>query len=97
MKKFTKFISYHPRLVLFITTLLLIPSAIGYKMTAVNYDILTYLPQNLKSTEGQNILDKNFNNAATGMLILKGTDQDAEKLREEILEIVCRMNFYQII
>ncbi|KGF10646.1 antibiotic ABC transporter permease [Tissierellia bacterium S5-A11] len=87
MKKFTKFISYHPRLVLFITTLLLIPSAIGYKMTAVNYDILTYLPQNLKSTEGQNILDKNFNNAATGMLILKGTDQDAEKLREEILKI----------
>lgn len=56
-------------------------------MTAVNYDILTYLPQNLKSTEGQNILDKNFNNAATGMLILKGTDQDAEKLREEILKI----------
>lgn len=87
MKKFTKFISYHPRLVLFITTLLLIPSAIGYKMTAVNYDILTYLPQNLKSTEGQNILDKNFNNAATGMLILKGTDQDAEKLREEVLKI----------
>ena len=87
MKKFTKFISYHPRLVLFITTLLLIPSAIGYKMTAVNYDILTYLPQNLKSTGSQNILDKNFNNAATGMLILKGTDQDAEKLREEILKI----------
>ena len=56
-------------------------------MTAVNYDILTYLPQNLKSTEGQNILDKNFNNAATGMLILKGTDQDAERLRNQILKI----------
>ena len=68
-------------------TLLLIPSFIGYKMTGVNYDILTYLPKDLKSTQGQTILDKNFNNAATGMLILEGTDQEAEKLRQEILKI----------
>lgn len=56
-------------------------------MTGVNYDILTYLPKDLKSTQGQTILDKNFNNAATGMLILEGTDQEAEKLRQEILKI----------
>lgn len=87
MKKITKFISHHPRLVLLIMTLLLIPSFIGYKMTGVNYDILTYLPKDLKSTQGQTILDKNFNNAATGMLILEGTDQEAEKLRQEILKI----------
>ena len=68
-------------------TLLLIPAFIGYKMTGVNYDILTYLPKDLKSTQGQTILDKNFNNAATGMLILEGTDQEAEKLRQEILKI----------
>ena len=87
MKKFSRFVSHHPKLVLFIMTLLLIPSFIGYKNTDVNYDILTYLPSDLKSTEGQKILDENFNNAATGMLILEGSDQDAEKLREEILKI----------
>ena len=87
MKKISKFISYHPKLVLLIMTLLLIPSWIGYKSTGVNYDILSYLPAELESTQGQKILDEDFKNAATGMLILKGTDADAEKLKKEILEI----------
>lgn len=80
MKKFTKFISHHPKLVLLVMTFLLIPSFIGYKMTGVNYDILTYLPGDLKSTQGQKILDEEFKNAATGMLILEGTDHDTEIL-----------------
>ena len=87
MKKITKFISHHPRLVLLIMTILLIPSWIGYKYTGVNYDILSYLPADLESTQGQEILDKDFKNAATGMLILKGDDYDADKLKEEILKI----------
>lgn len=68
-------------------TLLLIPSWIGYKSTGVNYDILSYLPVDLESTQGQEILDKDFKNAATGMLILKGTDHDADVLKNEILKI----------
>lgn len=87
MKKITRFISHHPRLVLLIMTLLLIPSFIGYKNTGVNYDILSYLPADLESTQGQEILDKDFKNAATGMLILKGDDYDSDKLKEEILKI----------
>lgn len=87
MKKFTKFISYRPKFVLFVMTLLLFPSFLGYKLTGVNYDILSYLPQDLKSTQGQKILDEDFKNAATGMLILEGSDHDAEVLREKILEI----------
>ena len=87
MKKFTKFISHKPKFVLFVMTLLLIPSLLGYKLTKVNYDILSYLPNDLKSTQGQEILDKDFKNAATGMLILEGTDHEAEVLREKILEI----------
>lgn len=87
MKKFTKFISHKPKFVLIIMTLLLIPSFLGYKLTRVNYDILSYLPGDLKSTQGQEILDKDFKNAATGMLILEGTDHEAEVLREKILEI----------
>lgn len=87
MKKFTKFISHRPKFVLLVMTLLLIPSFIGYKLTGVNYDILSYLPQDLKSTQGQKILDEDFKNAATGMLILEGSDHEAEVLREKILEI----------
>ena len=87
MKKITKFISHRPRLVLFVMTLLLIPAWLGYKNTGVNYDILSYLPQDLESTQGQQILDKDFKNAATGMLILKGDDYDADKLKNQILEI----------
>ena len=87
MKKITKFISHHPRLVLLIMTLLLIPSWFGYKNTGVNYDILSYLPTDLESTQGQEILDKDFKNAATGMLLLKGDDYDADKLKNEILKV----------
>ena len=87
MKRFTKLISHRPRFVLFVMTLLLIPSFIAYKLTRVNYDILSYLPEDLKSTQGQKILDEDFKNAATGMLILEGTDHEAEVLREKILEI----------
>lgn len=87
MKKIARFISYHPKLVLIITTLLLIPAYIGYKNTGVNYDILSYLPKDLESTQGQDILDKDFKNAATGMLILEGSDHDAELLKNQILEI----------
>lgn len=84
MKKFSEFIANHPKLVLLVMTLLLIPSIIGYKATNINYDILSYLPTDLKSTQGQSILDKDFKNAATGMLILEGSDNDAEKLREQV-------------
>lgn len=87
MKKFTKFISHRPKFVLLIMTALIIPSLIAYKLTGVNYDILSYLPKDLNSTKGQEILDKDFKNAATGMLILEGTDHDAEVLREKILEV----------
>ena len=87
MKRIANYISHHAKLVLLVMTLLLIPSWIGYKNTGVNYDILSYLPSDLESTQGQEILDKDFKNAATGMLILKGSDHDADKLKKEILEI----------
>lgn len=87
MKRIANFISHHAKLVLLVMTLLLIPSWIGYKNTGVNYDILSYLPSDLESTQGQEVLDKDFKNAATGMLILKGSDHDADKLKKEILEI----------
>lgn len=87
MRKYSQFIAKHPKGVLLVMTLLVIASYFGYQQTTINYDILTYLPQDLESTKGQKILDEQFHNASTGMLILEGTDQDAENLREKILMI----------
>lgn len=87
MRKYSEFIANHAKLVLLFMTVLLVFSYFGYKQTGINYDILTYLPQDLNSTEGQKILDEEFNNASTGMLIVEGDDREAEALREKILEI----------
>lgn len=71
MKSFGLFIAKHKWIVLAVATVLLIPSALGMAATHVNYDLLTYLPQDLDSTRGGQILDKEFSNAATAMLILE--------------------------
>ena len=60
MNKISKFIvkSYIP--ILIIGLLLLIPSIIGYINTRINYDILVYLPEDIETIQGQNILTKDF-------------------------------------
>ena len=61
-----------PKLVALIAAALLIPSALGYVGTRVNYDILTYLPQDLESSHGERLLEEPFHMAATSMLIVEG-------------------------
>ena len=56
-KKLAKWIAYHPKTVLIVCLILIIPSIIGYFLTGVNYDILSYLPENLESVQGEQILD----------------------------------------
>lgn len=71
MKSFGKFVSKNRIIILIISMLLLIPSIFGMVKTRVNYDLLTYLPQELDSMKGQVILDTTFHNAATGFLIIE--------------------------
>ena len=61
-----------PKLVAAVAAALLIPSALGYLGTRVNYDILTYLPQDLESSQGERLLEEPFHMAATSMLIVEG-------------------------
>ena len=61
-----------PKLVALIAVLMLIPSIIGYAATRINYDILTYLPQDLESSQGERLLEEPFHMAATSMLIVDG-------------------------
>ena len=63
------------RVVVFILgLLLLIPSALGYLKTRVNYDILYYLPDNIETMKGQDILMKDFGKGAFAMEVVEGTE-----------------------
>ena len=42
--------------ILIVAVLLLIPSVFGYLNTRTNYDILTYLPKEIETMKGQDIL-----------------------------------------
>ena len=69
MEKFGNFIAKHRKIVLLIATLLLLPAIYGNAMTKINYEILTYLPEDLESVKGQDVLSEVFNDSANGMLV----------------------------
>ena len=71
LEKIAHSLSRKPKLIALIAVALLLPSAIGYAATRVNYDILTYLPQDLESAQGMNLLEEPFQMAATSMLIVE--------------------------
>ncbi|WP_200792847.1 efflux RND transporter permease subunit [Caldanaerobius fijiensis] len=89
MHGFGIFISKHRKLVLAIAILLLIPSIYGFATTKINYDILTYLPRDLDSVKGQDILDKDFKQAALSMLIVKGNMNiaDIQSMKQKISQV----------
>ena len=61
-----------PKLVAAIAVFMLIPSIIGFAATRINYDILSYLPQDLPSSQGEQLLEDPFQMAATSMLVVEG-------------------------
>ena len=71
LEKIAHALSRKPKLVALIAAAMLIPSFIGFAATRVNYDILTYLPQDLESAQGMNLLEEPFQMAATSMLIVE--------------------------
>lgn len=85
LEKIAKWIAYHPKTVIIIAVALLVPSAIGYFCTGVNYDILSYLPEKLESVQGERILDETFNNASSSIIIMENyTPKNAARLKEKI-------------
>ena len=71
VEKIANWLTRKPKLVAFIAVLLLIPSAIGYISTRINYDILSYLPEDLPSSQGEKLLEDPFKMAATSMLVVE--------------------------
>ena len=60
-----------PKLVALIALLMLIPAGLGFVATRINYDILSYLPQDLPSSQGEQLLEEPFKMAATSMLVVE--------------------------
>lgn len=64
MNKFSNFVVKNKKIILLLSLILLIPAIIGYAGTKTNYDILVYLPSDIETLKGQNILKDDFNMGA---------------------------------
>lgn len=72
VEKIARRLTRKPKLVAMIGVLLLIPAVLGFIGTRINYDILTYLPQDSEAAQGEKLLEEPFKMAATSMLIVDG-------------------------
>ena len=91
MKKFSNFVVKNKKIIFIISLLLLIPSLIGLLATKTNYDILVYLPSDIETLRGQNILKDDFKMGAFSVSLVDNDVRDEEliALENEIREIEC--------
>ena len=88
MVNFGKKVVKYRVLILILGVLLLIPSVFGYLTTRVNYDVLTYLPDNIETMKGQDILVNDFGTGAFSMFIVDGMEEkDVAELKEKIEKV----------
>lgn len=74
--------------ILVLAVALLVPSLIGMIMTRINYDMLTYLPGDIDTVVGQDILMDEFGKGAFSFVIIEGMDpEDVSSLREDISHV----------
>ena len=77
------------RIIIFIAAiLLLIPSVLGYLHTRVNYDILSYLPENIETMKGQDILVDEFGTGAFSTFVVDGmSNKEISALKAKIEDV----------
>ena len=74
--------------ILILAVALLVPSLLGMIMTRINYDMLTYLPSDIDTVVGQDILMDEFGKGAFSFVIIEGMDpEDVSSLREDISHV----------
>ena len=84
MKNFGKAVVKSRYVIFLLGLLLLIPAALGYFNTRVNYDILSYLPKDIETMQGQDILVDQFGVGGFSMVVLEGMDmKDVAELKEK--------------
>ena len=88
MVKFGKQVVKHRVAILIASILLLIPSVFGYLHTRVNYDILTYLPEDIETMQGQNIMVDDFGTGAFSMFMVDGMkEKEVAALKDKIEKV----------
>ncbi len=88
MLKFGEWIAKHRVLILIVAVVLMIPSAIGYINTRVNYDILSYLPKDINTMVGQDILLRDFGQGGFSLVMVEGmNDKDVAATADKIAAI----------
>ena len=88
MVQFGKKVVKYRVTILITSVLLLIPSVLGYMGTRVNYDVLTYLPEDIETMKGQEIMVNDFGTGAFSMFIVDGMEsKDVVSLKAEIEKV----------
>lgn len=78
----------HRHIVLIVALILLIPAFMGYKSTKINYDMLTYLPEDMDTVKGQNMLMDDFNKGGFSIIVVENMKSgQVTKLRNDIKEV----------
>lgn len=88
MLKFGEKVVKHRRAILVVCLLLLIPSVLGMIKTRINYDVLTYLPDDIETIKGQDILLKDFGKGAFSMVMTEGLAANEKVELEEKMKKV---------
>lgn len=85
MLKFGEWIARHKLLILLLGLAMVIPAVFGFLHTRVNYDILSYLPKDLETMQGQDILKDEFGKGGFSFVIVEGMpDKDVAKVRGDL-------------
>lgn len=88
MLKFGEWIAKHRVLILIFGVVMLLPSAMGYLKTRVNYDILSYLPKDINTMVGQDILKEQFGNGGFSLVMVEGmSDKDVAATADKIAAV----------
>ena len=85
MLNFGEFITKHKKIIVILAFLLLIPAIMGFLATRVNYDILVYLPSDIETIQGENILSEDFNMGGFSVVLVDGMKpKQLAKLEKDI-------------
>ncbi len=88
MQKFGEVICKYRKLILILAIILIIPSIYGMVKTRINYDILVYLPEDIETIKGENILSEDFNMGAFSIVLIDNMEtKDIVKLEENIRNV----------
>ena len=86
--KFSKAVVKYRVPILIITLILLIPAVLGMIGTRINYDMLTYLPEDMETVIGQNELMEDFGKGAFSFIIVEDMPgKDVAALKDKIEQV----------